>query len=234
VSNLEQTDSPPSFDDILDAVRDSKRGRWFLEEFEARIHNRDSATLLKAIARLETRMETLTTGGATPVELGRVRDAIATARKDLLNLGLPALSDEGRLFAGLAELARQALPANDDTKDRIVRSLQLVDEIDRAVDDSKGSRYFVADAGLFEPVPQAQVPEITIAHDNPAPTGAKFIVRKSDAGDFDDEPAPVESPVATALPDTTINHPRIMIIRRKAEDMPEVELNDTAGEVSAA
>jgi hypothetical protein len=234
VSNLESTDSTPTFDDILEAVRDSKRGRWFLQEFEARIQNRESATLLKAIARLESRMESLTAGGATPVELGRVRDAISTARKDLLNLGLPTLSTEGRLFAGLADLARKSLPANDDAKEKIVRSLQLVDEIDRAVVDT-GTRYFVADAALFEPVPAAPVPEISVAPESAAPMGAKFIVRKADEAEFEQESASPESTFALdPVSEPAINHPRIMIIRRKAEDMPEVELNEPEGKVSAA
>jgi hypothetical protein len=232
MSHLESTDSCLTFDDILEAVQDSKRGRWFLQEFETRIQKRESAGLLQAIQRLERRMEGLTAAGAPLHDIDKVRGAIATARKDMLQLGFgkQAMSAEGRLFADLAELARKSLPANDDCKDKIVRSLQLVDEIDRAIDaaTTSGTRFFMADAQVFENAAAA----------DPAPTstatGATLIVRRVDAEDLQDGATEVKDLRPAAATEAKVDHPRIVIIRRRAEDMPEVNIDVPAESESAA
>ncbi len=41
------------FDAIEEAVRDSSRGRWFLEEHAKRVRRQETATLLQAMDRLE-------------------------------------------------------------------------------------------------------------------------------------------------------------------------------------
>ncbi len=262
MANLEAVDTRLSFDDILEAVQDSKRGRWFLQEFESRIQKQSSESVLKAIARLETRMDSLNSQPGTGDELSKVKSAIANARSDLIKLGLgkDELSAEGRLFASLAEMARKTMPVAIDSNAGIVRTLQLVEEIDRTITfppaEDRGAQYFNADANLFErpaapakpmlvkttelELPAVQAGVVVVApKEEPAPTGAKLTIRKSSAAPIEQEAiaAPTFAEVAAAenieveaiaeteeLP--AIDNPRIVIIRRKAEDMPEVTLGE--------
>ncbi len=263
MSNLEAAETRLSFVDILEAVQDSKRGRWFLQEFEARIQKRDTHSLLQAISRLENRMESMGAQTGNPDDLSKVRSAIANARQDILklDLGKNGLSKEGRLFAELAEMARKAMPVAVDSNAGIVRTLQLVDEIDRAIAApvDSGAKFFSADASLFErpapvakpvlvsagePVVQATEPMIkapSVKKEDAAPTGAKLVIRKT--GQVDEpvvkgEPerlaATIEhlTPIAAEMP--VIDNPRIVITRRKAEDMPDVSVGEAADQVSAA
>jgi hypothetical protein len=256
MANLEAADIRLSFDDILEAVQDSKRGRWFLQEFETRLQKRDTSSLLSAMARLESRMGELSTTSGKPENLGVVSAAIAKARNDLLKLGLgkEAMSNEGRMFADLAELARKAMPVTAEGRAGIVRALQLADEIDKAVapaaDTDSGAKYFQPDAELFErktiptkptlvTLPEPVLDIKTPAKPQPAPppaTGAKLVIRR--AGQSTDAapvaPAPVveaqkPAPVLLETPAPerpAIDNPRIVIIRRKAEDMPDVTMSE--------
>jgi hypothetical protein len=135
-----------SYEAVLEAVQESSRGRWFLNEFKSRNAGLDSSQILSAIARLESRMESLSSqgGGDAADELARVRQAIATTRKDILKAsGAPGLSEEGKLFAHLAELARKSLtqgstmsgtlPGSEALPGSIVQALRLVDQIDFAL-----------------------------------------------------------------------------------------------------
>ncbi len=279
MSNVELAETRLTFNDLLEAVQDSKRGRWFLQEYESRIQKRDTQSILSAISKLENRMETLGPQASSPDDLAKVRSAISNARNDLFKLGLgkDAMSKEGRLFAELAEMARKAVPQSGDQSAGIVRTLQLVDEIDRTIStqpsDDKGAKFFVADANLFErpaaskpvlveaaaaPVAETVLPQPTVTEiakpvapikEEPVATGAKLVIRKTSAV------APVEAeptltvasaenaaaPIAiqqpempsSELPTPTFqntDNPRIVIIRRRAEDMPDVSI----GEISAA
>jgi hypothetical protein len=290
--NLEAAETRLSFDDILEAVQDSRRGRWFLTEYEARIHKRDTQSILNSLNRLESRMESLGSNNSSPDELVRVRGAIANARNDLLKLGLgkEALSKEGRLFAEIADLARKSMPVAVDSNAGIVRTLQLVDEIDSTIlghaTADKGAQYFSADAALFEksaapakPVliaptvaaepaaaSLAAQPETSIAapvatapvaakpekKEEAAPVGARLVIRKVGQAAEAKTPDPsVETtqPVAekpaealSAQPQSAVeteptqhvqDNPRIVIIRRKAEDMPDVDLSTQRTETAA-
>jgi hypothetical protein len=144
----------------------------------------------------------------------------------------------------------------------------LIDEIDRAMSpanaDDKGAKFFAADANLFdrpvaskpvlveviEPAPVVIEPAKPVAakKEEPAPTGAKLVIRKVNAAaPADAAPVTEAAPAAkvaagitepASLPTSempmpvmeTTQNPRIVIIRRRAEDMPEV----LVGEVSAA
>jgi hypothetical protein len=132
-----------SYEAVLEAVQESSRGRWFLNEFKSRNAGLDSGQILSAISRLESRMESLSSqgGGAATAELAKVRQAIATTRQDILKAtGAPGLSEEGKLFAHLAELARKSLvqnsaaagtsPGSEAVPGSIVQALRLVDQID--------------------------------------------------------------------------------------------------------
>jgi hypothetical protein len=260
MADLEAAETRLSFDDILEAVQDSKRGRWFLQEFESRLQKRDTSSLLSAMTRLENRMVELSKSSGKPESLGSVSAAIAAARNDLLKLGLgkEAMSTEGRLFADLAEMARKAMPAAVEGRATIVRALQLVEEIEGAVitppNSDRGADFFKPDADLFERRATMPKPTLVAAAESaiaspPAPkpeqsaapaTGAKLVIRRSDHSVEELQPeksaaAEVQSPVVN-LPDpqlpekSTLDNPRIVIIRRRAEDMPDV----TVGTESAA
>jgi hypothetical protein len=256
MADLEAAETRLSFDDILEAVQDSKRGRWFLQEFESRLQKRDTRSVLDAISRLESRMENLSPQVPNPDDLGKVRSAIANARNDLIKLGLgkEALSKEGRIFHDMAEMARKSMPVAVDSNAGIVRTLQLADEIDNVIapvsNEDRGAKYFATDSNLFErqaappkpvlvPAAEPLIHVNTVKKDEPAPVGAKLVIRKASQA--------IESPAQGAEPDTApvvssavapempaIDNPRIMIIRRKAEDMPEVNVAEPAEEASAA
>jgi hypothetical protein len=274
MGNLEAAENRLSFDDILVAVEESKRGRWFLQEYARRIQAKDSTTILDAIGRLEQRMHSLAPQAANPDEMAKVKLAIANARADIVKLGLgnTIQTAEGRLFAGLADMARKSMPVAVDSNAGIVRTLQLVDEIDRTLDATPGAsnanRYFSADANLFERLatqPKPALVEVekptedaSAVKATPAPAakeaapalGAKLVIRKAGAADMN--PPPMESPkpvevaqetvsaAATVLQDNThpempaIDNPRIVIIRRRAEDMPEVDVTPSQAAESAA
>jgi hypothetical protein len=249
MTDLEAAETRLSFDDILEAVQESTRGRWFLQEFEMRLQKRDTQSVLTAISRLEERMETLAPQASHPDDLGKVRAAIANARNDLLKLGLgkDALSKEGRLFAEMAEMARKVMPIAVDSNAGIVRTLQLVDEIDSVIaPPDRGSKYFNADANLFErpaapskPVlvqtPDPVAPPVPVKKEEPPTTGAKLVIRRANqTAEQPVETTPVvhETVVAPDMP--AIDNPRIVIIRRKPEDMPDVSIGETEDAVSAA
>jgi hypothetical protein len=250
MADLEAVDTRLSFDDILEAVQDSKRGRWFLQEFETRVQKRDTTSLLSAMVRLENRMGELSPTSSKPESLGVVSAAIAAARNDLLKLGLgkEAMSHEGRLFADLAEMARKAMPAAVEGRAGIVRALQLVDEIDSVVapaaSNDRGAKYFQPDAELFERKAAPTRPTLVAAPETvesaspPQPektapaVGAKLLIRKADrtaevtptvaSPVIEPKSTTAEAPVSMPPERPTLDNPRIVIIRRKAEDMPDV------------
>jgi hypothetical protein len=258
MSNIETATARLAFDDILEAVQESRRGRWFLQEYEARLQKRDSKNILDAINRLEARMDGL--GAAAPGELGRVRSAISNARNDLLKLGMgkQAMSEEGRLFAELADMARKAIPESEQSAG-IVRSLQLVEEIERTVSAERGGNFFAADSQIFEKPPVAAKPVLV---EKPEPmvvvpaaqpkkteatpsTGAKLVIRKATQ---DADPAPVAeqpavqppaevaAPLPMATPDEPMiaDHPRIVLVRRKPEDMPDISVSEAVESSASA
>jgi len=268
MSNLEAASVRLTFDDVLEAVQESKRGRWFLQEYEARLQQTQSKSILSAIERLESRMHGMATPDVASDELVRVKAAIAQARQDLLklDLGKDGLSSEGRLFANLAELARKAMPIAVDSNAGIVRTLQLVDEIDRTVSQApsdRGAQFFEADNALFEKSSVPPKPVLVTAQEahsapvaageikktrmvEPVATGAKLVFVKAPLqGETHPEPAaPMDVMVPAAEPSIEIKPievdlpametPRIVITRRRAEDMPNVNLEEPEAESSAA
>ena len=54
----ESSDCAGDYEDIEQAVMESARGRWFLAEYAKRIRATDTALILDAIHRLETRAPT--------------------------------------------------------------------------------------------------------------------------------------------------------------------------------
>ena len=277
MKDVEAVTANLSFDDLLTAVNESSRGRWFLDEYQKRLHKTESTDILSAIKRIETRIEALPASGAAPTEMTRMKAALNAARADIAKLApSKGLSDEGRLFASLAELARRTLPTEKATAELapgIVKALQLVDELDTTLNGSKnpapaGEQFFKEDQALFESAPAAPKPMLVASAPGPmalAPKpievkpevevqaqGAKLVIIK--AGVKLEEPkAVVETPVVAAtpakaepaaaaetkkpeakLPVDKIDNPRIVIIRRKPEEMTEVPLADEAKTETAA
>jgi hypothetical protein len=265
MSNLEAMDHRLTFDDILEAVQDSKRGRWFLKEFETRLQKQDTTSILTAISKLEQRMDGLGAQAGQPEELVKVKAAIANARNDLLKMGIgkEALSAEGQMFANLADMARKAMPTTTHESAGVVRTLQLVAEIEHTIvpnaSEDRAAKYFKADENLFErnaapakPILVATVPDAPVEAPKPAPvarkeeaisTGAKLTIRKSSAAEDTAiaapppeaeaamEIAPPQPVVAQTSDIAAIDSPRIVVIRRKPEDMPNVEVEEVAAAV---
>jgi hypothetical protein len=274
MKDIEAVAASLSFDDLLQAVNESSRGRWFLDEYQKRLRKAESGDILSAINRIDARIADIS-GGVASGEVTRMKAALNAARADIVKLApTKGLSDEGRLFASLAELARMALPAEKSTADLapgIVKALQLVDELDTTLNGpAKGEHYFKQDQALFEPAAPApkpmlvaSTPEPVAAAPKPAvPTkaeievpaqGAKLVIIKAGAKADEpaaafverraaDEPVKKAEPVAIietpkpelSLPVDKIDNPRIVIIRRKPEEMTEVPLADDVKTESAA
>jgi hypothetical protein len=271
-----------SFEAVLEAVQESARGRWFLEELKKRSGQEDTTRLMDAITRIESRVEGMSGHFTAADDLAKVRQAIASTRSDIQKLA-PAgegLSSEARLFAHLADLARKSIP-QDGPQAGVEKALRLVDQLDSSLNSNvmafptppqkTADKYFQQDAALFEqktsPAP-APAPIVAAA---PAakkpivesvPLGAKLTITRMgkenpadepNAMNDDEEPliakdvtqpavvsveakpapAVVEEhqPIAEALapaaetpkPEAVSpTKPRIVIIRRKPEDIPEV------------
>jgi hypothetical protein len=252
-----------SYEAVLEAVQESSRGRWFLNEFKLRNAGVDSRQILSAIARLEARMESLSGGGeGAAAELARVRNAIATTRQDILKAsGAPGLSEEGKLFAHLAELARKTLaqdgtgggskPGSEALPGSIVQVLRLVDQIDGSLNSGPvtarkpetpyADNFFGRDKDLFQPQaaqpaqsaqpaapkpalvpPPAPPPAITRPAMEAPPLGAKLVINRGKPAQTQEQ-----KPAEPQADSSTPAHPRIVISRRKPEEMPAPEA-DTA------
>lgn len=247
-----------SFEAVLEAVQDSARGRWFLEELKKRSGQQDLAQVSDAITRIETRIEGMSGHFTAAEDLNKVRNAIAAARSDIQNLTPQAegLSTEGRLFAHLADLARKSIP-QDGPQAGVEKALRLVDQLDSSLNSNvmpfpapsakAADRFFQQDAAVFEQKPAPAVVQATPAKPivEPVAMGAKLTITRigkdvpppaEPVAVATQAPAPVaepvsqepvkEEPVAVVAP-TKIEalepaKPRIVIIRRKPEETPEV------------
>lgn len=198
-----------TFEDILEAVQDSKRGRWFLEEFQKRAESENSSKILFAISKIETRIETMAETHGAIDELAKMRNAIATARREIA-LQEPAasgLSEEGRMFAHLAELARKTLPASasgvvgSTVGKSVVRALTLIDELDMTLNGSNERSppqvnhpdiFFKADANIFDTQSKPAKPTlVAIASPASTETGQSPVVQSTEVTQDvakDDEP----------------------------------------------
>jgi hypothetical protein len=267
MKDVEAVTASLSFDDLLGAVNESSRGRWFLDEYQRRLRKAEIGDILTAINRMESRFTGMPTPGVASTEVVRMRAALNQTRADIAKLapGI-SLSDEGRLFAGLADMARKALPAEKATAELapgIIKALQLVDDMDVALNGvAKGEQYFMQDQALFEPAAVAPAPKPVLVSVTPEPVskpadtiikmdveapaqGAKLvIVRAGEAATLAKAAvAPEAAAPASVAPEKKpeislavekVDNPRIVIIRRKPEEMTEVPLADDVKAESAA
>ena len=160
-----------SFEDVLNAVQETARGRWFLEEYTKRKKTEDTAAILAAILKLENAMaRTPDTGDAQQrAVLERAKQAIASARSQIKSLSSPAipLSEEAQVFSKLAELSRKAFstetegPLRETIGKSVEVALRLVSELDTSfgaaeapavqpADTAQSQKYFQQDADIFE------------------------------------------------------------------------------------
>lgn len=248
---------PESIDEVLTAVQETPRGRWFLEAYATRVKNDGTANILSAIAKLESNLNAMTISGAETGLLQQARNAIAAAKHEiaLLEPQTAHLSAEGQMFAKLAELSRQAFattPATTSISSGVDRVFKLVAELDKnlapapieAAPAKPAIQYFKQDEAVFEPAP---APVIAVVA-KPAPTtvevsnrGAKLTIQRISPTKIEilSEPVVPDSPaslevhdeplaiVATAPAAKIPDEPsRIVIIRRKADEMIEVPMLD--------
>jgi hypothetical protein len=268
-----------SFDDLLNAVQESSRGRWFLGKYEERIRSTGTENILSSIAKLENAIAGMSNIGGDNALLARAKAAIAAARSDIAKLdqseGQPNLSNEARLFAKLADMARASFNADGKTNDNsvvntgVVRALRLVDELDQAMaaPHAVTANYFAPHAEVFEaPAPVAIAAPTTIAAEIKSTPkavekieperGAKLTIKRSSdvpaaVAPVPEPQAPIQiletvitEPVSITTPPTDIPFvdapvpqpsepeaaakPRVVIIRRKPEDVMEVPMVEEA------
>lgn len=239
---------PESIDDVLTAVQETPRGRWFLEAYADRVKNDGTVNILSAIAKLENNLNAIAAGGAEAGLLQQARSAIATAKREiaLLEPKTAQLSAEGQLFAKLAELSRQAFSATAEPSvaNGIDRVFKLVTELDlsltlrqthavEAAPPKPAIQYFKQDEAVFEPAPAP----VFVAVAKPAAIaevpnrGAKLVIQRVNSAK-PETVMTVEEPSVT--PSMPLSEPkseepsRIVIIRRKADEASDVPMFDDA------
>lgn len=239
-----------SIDDVLTAVQETPRGRWFLEAYAARIKADGTSNILGAIAKLESNLERLSNSGAGSELLEKTRNAIAMARQEIAKLEPDSVrfSSEAQLFANLAELSRKAFSTSNEAPTLgkgVERALRLVADLDRDLNQKTTEfapppkplvQYFKQDEEIFEPAPAnfAPVAAKVAEPQEPSNKGAKLTIRKltPEISELKVEPKTeipiiVETPVVEAPAEPS----RIVIIRRKADEVVAVPLVDA--EISA-
>ena len=263
---LEDRAGPEKLDDILAAVKETQRGRWFLETYENRLRSNDTSKILGAIATLERQIQAMEGSGAESGLLTRARAAIAQARKDIMDLPgkPPELSAEGQLFAKLASLSKQQFPQDSATGNGVDRALRLVADLDLdfsvAAQPAAAKQFFKQDEAVFEPAPAPKPIVVTTRSEPPAempPRGAKLVIQrlasstpKTDSAIpqlslkpeimqdvFAAEPEP-EQLAPKEKPKALVEAPeppqsRIVIIRRKADEMDDVPLFESTSGIPA-
>lgn len=243
MSNQQQS-FPESIDDVLSAVQETARGRWFLEAYAERLKKSETSSILASIAKLEDSLKSMTLGGAEVKLVETARAAIAAARKEIqqLNPEIVPQSREGQLFAKLAEQSRQAFgsgSASPATSKSVERALRLVADLEQdfavgqpvepvALASANPSHYFKQDEAIFEPAPLK--PVLIVAEQKPAsetPRGARLVIERvgGEAPLHSQEPKFDEHKADVMAPSPEIEErPRITIIRRNIEDLQEVPL----------
>jgi hypothetical protein len=74
---------PESIDEILAMVKETPRGRWFLEGYEKRLRTTETERILSSIAKLESHIQSVSMGDHDHALVRKAREAIAAARRDI-------------------------------------------------------------------------------------------------------------------------------------------------------
>ena len=190
---VEQT-FPESIDEILSAVKETPRGRWFLDGYEKRLRSSESERILDSIAKLERHIQSVSGTGQDGETLQKARDAIAAARRDIAAIEQkPAeLSAEGQLFAKLAALSKQSFSGPPAVSKGVERALRLVSDLDQQLGPAQSTALgapeyatvkdtdpFKADEAIFEPAPPPKPIINTSRNENAEiiPRGAKLVIQ---------------------------------------------------------
>ena len=72
---------PESIDDIVSAVEETPRGRWFLRAYAERLRKGETDTILASIEKLETSLKSMRGSSADSKLIESTRAAIAQARQ---------------------------------------------------------------------------------------------------------------------------------------------------------
>ena len=218
-----------SFDDILAAVKETARGRWFVESLESRARTGSTSRILESIARLEDRIEHFGQSGEDAVLVKKAREAIAAARRDLVRLeNKPAnLSTEARLFARLAAQAKETFTQDSVEGKRVARALSLVEDLDRefgaapAAEPAKAldsAHLFQPDEAIFEAAPTIEPAAAAPAPEQPkemSGRGARVLIHKLSAGvHLPVQERVPETPATQAVGEAEPMHSRIVVVRR--------------------
>ncbi len=252
----QQLGFPESLDEILNVVKETPRGRWFIEAYTNRVQTSGTATILSAIGKLETNLQSMIGNSADAALLQKARLHIAQARAEIAKSepSQPSLTAEGQLFAKLAELSRKAFSEPGIEQPGIARNvdraLRLVADLDQDLGTAlvpmpvattkPAAQYFKQDEDVFEPAPAAPTiaPVKATKVVESTQRGAKLVIQHLDLNPTVIAPQTMaeasslpleEKPVFQTIqpltaPDTTLEPSRIVIIRRKAEDVMEVPL----------
>jgi hypothetical protein len=230
---------PESIDEVLTAVQETPRGRWFLDAYAARVKSDGTDNILSAIAKLENTITAMAIGGSDAGLVRKAKDAIASAKREiaLLEPQTANLSAEGQMFAKLADLSRQAFAGQNNKASigqGVDRVLKLVSDLDQSLSGQTkpAVQYFKQDEAIFEPSPTPVIAVVPVAPTlptaEPVNKGAKLVIHRV---------SQVQRPEPAAMESTTVEAPepsRIVIIRKKAEDIMSVPLLDEPVENASA
>jgi hypothetical protein len=218
-----------SFEDVLNAVQETARGRWFLEEYATRKKSEDTTAILAAIVKLESVMARVPEADrdAEPALLDMAKSAIIRAKAQIRSMAPKdsPLSREAMLFAKLADLSRTAFNASNDDEGQqaLGRSmevaLRLVNELDQTIIGAEataephiGQKFFHQDSDIFEPAPKTEknlAPEITevqvsersVAKSDPIQRGAKLTITRAHSSESSE---PIIEPAINLDSDTMV------------------------------
>ena len=139
MSDVLPFEAQDNFQEVLEAVQETRQGRWFLDEYRACVHRSETELVLSAIARLETTLSDRI-GRAAPDNVARARQAIAEAREKISHVGASELpAADPHLFRRLASLQAEAAqtagpsPEASALNQRIALALELVNELEHSV-----------------------------------------------------------------------------------------------------
>ncbi|MEO6608814.1 MAG: hypothetical protein ABIN69_10130 [Aestuariivirga sp.] len=249
MSSLQQG-FPESIDEIVSAVEETPRGRWFLQAYAERLRKGETASILASIEKLEASLKSMSLAGTDAQLIESTRAAISRARQEIHNLTpeISNLSPEGQLFAKLAEQSRLALGKQNDAPGLgkgVERALRLVADLEESFAGpvsttqkpaAQSAGYFRQDEAIFEPAPTkslAVVAETKPQNEQPG-RGARLVIER--VGEKSHQPNAAESGMDQRAADVfnaptspeNEDRPRITIIRHEVEDLPEVPLPDMA------
>lgn len=125
-----------NFQEILEAVQETRRGRWFLDEYRASVHRSETEQVLSAIHKLEQAVARQ----SPATDVAQARQAIQATRERIARLGdSPTPPADPQLFRRLAALQAEAAQTAGPSPEaallnqRIALALELVDQLDHTM-----------------------------------------------------------------------------------------------------